>query len=97
TEEAYLEINLNQDIVKTHLRQKGCHYWNDVYPSLLKNYLRRGGSAGRYMPSDSCPHMEVDLYKVDRLRDYVDGFYYDGSVRLMFSEISLLGLLWMIY
>ncbi|KAM3172759.1 hypothetical protein ACTXT7_013881 [Hymenolepis weldensis] len=73
TEEAYLEINLNQDIVKTHLRQKGCHYWNDVYPSLLKNYLRRGGSSNRYMPTDSCPHMEINLYKVDRLRDYVDG------------------------
>nr|CDS26691.1 BC026374 protein (S09 family) [Hymenolepis microstoma] len=95
--EAYLEIGLDKDIVKTHLRQKGCNYWNDVYPSLLRNYLRRSASASHSLPSDNCPHMEINLYKVDRLRDYVDGFYYDGSVRLAISLSLLLGLLWVIY
>ncbi|VDN99261.1 unnamed protein product [Rodentolepis nana] len=73
SKETYLEISLAEDNVKTHLRQKGCNYWNDVYPSLLRNYLRLSASPSHYMPTDNCPHMEISLYKVDRLRDYVDG------------------------
>lgn len=73
TEQAYMEINLNDDTPKTHLRQKGCNYWNDVYPSLLRIYLRRKGAASQSILKGACPHTEVKLFKPDRLRDYVSG------------------------
>lgn len=72
---AYVEIGIDKDIVKSHLRNKGCTFWNDVFPGLVRTHLRRSGalSHSKYTSIENCPHMETNLYNIQRLRDFVPG------------------------
>ncbi|KAH9283129.1 Acetylcholinesterase [Echinococcus granulosus] len=98
TDESYLEIGLNTSTVKESPHDKGCTFWNDIFPSLQRIYLQRSGYKSYPQSGSSavCPYMEVDLYPVERLRDFVTGEYPDGSERLMLPWVIVFVLLWML-
>eukprot|EP00108_Taenia_solium_P007857 TsM_001220200 transcript=TsM_001220200 gene=TsM_001220200 len=75
TNRSYLEIGLTTSTVKDSLRDKGCTFWNDIFPSLQRIYLQRSGyqSYPQLISPTVCPYMEVDLYPVERLRDFITG------------------------
>ncbi len=84
-----MEIALENSTVKEHLRGKGCTYWNDVFPTLTRNYLRKFGEqsfAGVDRPK-VCPHLETELFPVERLRDFVPGSKYI-NVRIINGEVK---------
>ncbi|VDD84601.1 unnamed protein product [Mesocestoides corti] len=75
TTQKYMEIDLNQQTMKHRLRDKGCTFWNDVFPSLARIYMKmtrpRGlGESGR---PKICPHLEFDLFAVEPLENFVNG------------------------
>ncbi|VDM15812.1 unnamed protein product [Hydatigera taeniaeformis] len=75
TNQSYLEIDLTTSTVRKSLHDKGCTFWNDIFPSLQRIYLRRSGyqSHQQLNPPNICPYMEADLYPVERLSDFVAG------------------------
>uniref|UniRef100_A0A5K3FVH1 Carboxylic ester hydrolase n=1 Tax=Mesocestoides corti TaxID=53468 RepID=A0A5K3FVH1_MESCO len=75
TTQKYMEIDLKQQTMKHHLRNKSCNFWNDDFPSIARAYVsatqpdRLGGS----MRPKICPHLEFDLYDVEPLENFVHG------------------------
>uniref|UniRef100_A0A5K3G106 COesterase domain-containing protein n=2 Tax=Mesocestoides corti TaxID=53468 RepID=A0A5K3G106_MESCO len=75
TSQKYMEIDLKKQKIKHRLRDKGCTFWNDIFPSLARIYMKMTIPCrlGWNEWPKLCPHLEFDLYDVEPLENFVHG------------------------